>query len=58
MKPIITELSYIKSTKNKHVYGNDKINAPITGLYIERDVLPTDYPKTIKVVITEGDLLP
>jgi len=48
-------LTYIKSTKNTHVYGSDDESVPVPPLYIKKDKLSKSEPLTITVEITEGD---
>jgi hypothetical protein len=55
MKTIETKLIYTKSTKNKHVYGNAGVSAPIPSVYIERSALPADYPKSIIITVEVND---
>ena len=42
-------LLYIKSTKNKHVYGLK--DSPIESIYIDKDALPSK-PDSIDIEIT------
>lgn len=51
MDKIILELK--KSTKNKHVYGTDKTDAPIEAVYIAKSALPSDAPKRIQITVEE-----
>lgn len=53
MKSITIEMDYVKSTKCTHVYGDSAKESPVPTLYIKRGALPVDYPKTIKVVISD-----
>lgn len=49
------EMDYVKSTKGTHVYGDYTEQTPVPTLYIKRAALPVDFPKTIKVVITNDE---
>lgn len=50
MPTIEVELTYRKSTKNKHVYGDDpETSPPVQSLYIEKSYLPTPAPRIITV---------
>lgn len=42
-------LKFIKSTKNKHVYGDE--DSMIKSIYIERSDLPTKQPDTINLIV-------
>lgn len=53
MKNITIEMDYVKSTKGTHVYGDCTEQTPVPTLYIKRAALPADYPKSIKVVISD-----
>lgn len=46
----VIELTYTKSTKNKHVYKDISENPAIESVYISRDVLP-DKPETITLTL-------
>ncbi|MBE9561780.1 MAG: hypothetical protein IMF12_02790 [Proteobacteria bacterium] len=46
-------MDYVKSTKGTHVYGDCTEQTPVPTLYIKRSALPVDYPKSIKVMISD-----
>lgn len=48
---LVLELAYSKSTKNTHVYVDDKDGAPVPSLYIKRESLPTKAPEKLRVTI-------
>lgn len=52
MEPIELELEYVKSTKNTHVYGDDKEGAPLPSVYIKKGALPEKAPERLKVTIS------
>jgi len=49
MKTFTIVLSYIKSTKNKHVYGN--ADSAIDSVYISKDVFGKEPEKTIEITV-------
>lgn len=50
---LVVDMDYVKSTKGTHVYGDSAEKSPVPTLYIKRSALPVDYPKSIKVVISD-----
>lgn len=44
-------LTYMKSTKNKHVYGDDKEGAVISGVYLHKSGLPANPPEQIRLLV-------
>ena len=50
------ELTWIKSTKNTHVYNavDDSSDSIIPTLYIKKGALPVPVPLHITITITEG----
>lgn len=48
----ITHLQYVKETKNTYVYAAQEDDTPlIPSLYIRKDALGTDAPKTLKITV-------
>lgn len=45
-------MTYKKSTKNTHVYENNDNDSPLPVIYIKRNSLPDNEPKTITVTIS------
>lgn len=55
MKPFELELTFIKSTKGTHVYGELREDATIPSVYIKKPALPSSPPPILKVVISADD---
>ncbi len=44
-------MQFTKSTKNTHVYKNDKDDAAIPSLYIKKSALPDEPPSFVNITI-------
>ena len=44
-------MTFLKSTKNTHVFEDKTDLAPVPTLYIKRDSMPKDVPQRIRVTI-------
>ena len=49
------EMTFVKSTKGTHVYGNNDSKAAISSLYIKKDALPEVPPKEITITLEIKD---
>lgn len=48
---IKVKMHFVKSTKNKHVYGCLQDGEAIPSLYIEKSALPANPPQVIEVSV-------
>lgn len=53
MEDLKVTVQFIRSTKNKHVYS-DGDEGVFGALYMPKEMLPTDPPARLDIVITEG----
>lgn len=50
-----SEMKYVKSTKNTHVYINDSGDAAVPSLYIQKAAFKGSTPDSITVTIEDTD---
>ena len=49
------ELTYFRSTKKRHVYVDDRKEAPVSSLYVNKSAFEGDAPQCIKVTVAAAD---
>lgn len=55
MDEIRLSLTFMRSTKGTHVYGDDKDAAILPSVYIKKAGLPEKPPEKLEIVIRSGE---